>query len=74
MNIIKLTPVGISIVAGFLLITFISPAKAKEIQWCAFDRSTGQQMGNACYQSLEECQRMYNTSMWTDKVCIAVQK
>jgi hypothetical protein len=74
MNLKKLTLISIFIAAGFSLITFINSAKANEIQWCPYDKTTGQSMGNACYQSLADCERMNGTSIWTEIVCIAVQK
>jgi len=74
MNITKLTLVGVAIAASFSIFVFMNLANANEIQWCPYDKSTGQSMGNSCYQSLADCERMNGTSIWTEIVCIAVKK
>jgi hypothetical protein len=74
MNITKLTLVGVAIAASFSIFVFMNLANANEIQWCPYEKSTGKSMGNACYQSLADCERMNGTSIWTEIICIAVIK
>jgi hypothetical protein len=70
----KLILIGIFIATNFSIITFMNLANANEIQWCPYEKSSGKSMGNACYQSLADCERMNGTSIWTEIVCIAVRK